>query len=100
MKSWQQCCIFLPELELTTSHAGRACGVLNCDATLMGIQCQMEISKHKEFGTFTELKITGTFSWHKDIHKYMWASRGDKSIVHYIILNRKLTTQVMDTIVF
>jgi hypothetical protein len=35
-----------------------------------------------------------------DIHIYTWSSRGSKSLIDYVIVNRKLASHVRDTTVF
>jgi hypothetical protein len=36
----------------------------------------------------------------KEIHKYTWSSRGSESLIDYVIVKRKLASQVRDTTVF
>jgi len=43
-----------------------------------------------------ETKIANTFSMKKEIHKYTWSARGSKSIIDYIIVNRRLKNLVQD----
>ena len=47
--------------------------------------------------TYNDLKITNGFFRKKDIHKYTWSARGTRSIIDYIIVNKKLISQVEDT---
>ena len=47
-----------------------------------------------------ELKITNTFFRHKEIHKMTWSARGYRSIIDYILTNKKLSPLVKDTKVF
>jgi endonuclease/exonuclease/phosphatase family metal-dependent hydrolase len=54
----------------------------------------------REFATYNDLKITNTFFRKKEIHTYTWSSRGSKSLIDYVIVNRKLASQVRDTTVF
>ena len=53
--------------------------------------------KLKEFATANELKITNTFFGHKEIHKMTWSTQGYRSIIHYILTNKKLSPLVNDT---
>jgi hypothetical protein len=50
-----------------------------------------------DFVSFNELKITNTFFRHKDIHKYTWHRGNSKTLIDYIIFNRKLKDAVTDT---
>jgi hypothetical protein len=52
-----------------------------------------------DFCLFNNLKITGTFFRHKNIHKFTWEAQGTKSIIDYII-NEKLKTTIKETTVF
>lgn len=54
----------------------------------------------KEFVTYNDLKITNTFFRKKDIHKYTWSARGSRSIIDYVIANRKIASQIIDTTVY
>lgn len=54
----------------------------------------------REFATFNNLKITNTFFRKKDIHKYTWTARGLRSIIDYVMVNKKLASQVRDTRVY
>ena len=56
--------------------------------------------KLKEFASVNELKITNTFFRHKEIHKMTWSARGYRSIIDYILTNKKLSRLVNDTKVF
>ena len=56
--------------------------------------------KLKEFASVNELKITNTFFRHKEIHKMTWSARGYRSIIDYILTNKKLSPLVQDTKVF
>ena len=47
-----------------------------------------------------ELKITNTYFRHKEIHKMTWSARGYRSIVDYILTNKKLSPLVKNTKVF
>jgi len=53
--------------------------------------------KLKEFASVNEFKITNTFFRHKEIHKMKWSARGCRSIVDYILTNKKLSPLVNDT---
>jgi exonuclease III len=52
------------------------------------------------FTTFNALKITNTFFRHKDMHTYTWTNRGYRSIIDYILVNKKLFSNVNDTTAF
>jgi len=56
--------------------------------------------KLKEFASVNELKITNTFFGHKEIHKMTWSARGYRSIIDYILTNKKLSPLVNETKVF
>jgi len=56
--------------------------------------------KLKESASVNELKITNTFFRHKQIHKMKWSARGYRSIIDYILTNKKLSPLVKDTKVF
>ena len=56
--------------------------------------------KLKEFASVNELKITNTFFGHKEIHKMTWSARGYRSIIDYILTNKKLSPLVQDTKAF
>jgi hypothetical protein len=54
----------------------------------------------KDFASVNELKITNTFFRHKEIHKMTWITRGYRSIIDYILTNKKLSPLVQNTKVF
>jgi len=56
--------------------------------------------KLMEFVSVNEFKITNTFFRHKEIHKTTWSARGYRSIIDYILTNKKLSPLVNDTKVF
>jgi len=56
--------------------------------------------KLKEFVSVNELKITNTFFRHKAIHKMTRSARGYRSIIDYILTNKKLSPLVNNTKVF
>jgi len=56
--------------------------------------------KLKEFASVNELQITNTFFRHKEIHKMTWSFRGYRSIIDYILTNKKLSPLVNGTKVF
>jgi len=56
--------------------------------------------KLKELASVNELKITNTFFRHKEIHKMTWSARDYRSIIDYILTNKKLSHLVKDTTVF
>ena len=51
----------------------------------------------RDFCTYNHLRITNTFYLHKEIHKYTWAQRGQKSIIDYNIANEKIWPYIIDT---
>jgi len=54
----------------------------------------------RDFCAFNRLKITNSFYRHKDIHKFTWEARGNRSIIDYIIINDRLNSNIEDTRVF
>jgi len=54
----------------------------------------------REFASFNDFKIANTFFRKKEIHKYTWSARGFKSIIDYVIVNRRLKNLVQDTKIF
>jgi len=54
----------------------------------------------KEFASVNELKIRNTFFRHKEIHKMTWSARGYRSVIDYILTNKKLSPLVNDTKAF
>jgi hypothetical protein len=54
----------------------------------------------REFASFNDLKIANTFFRKKEIHKYIWSARGSKTIIDYIIVNRRLKNLVQDIKIF
>lgn len=44
----------------------------------------------KQFAIINDLKTTNTFFRKKDINKYIWCARGQRSIIDYLVANRKL----------
>ena len=57
-------------------------------------------SKLNDFASVNELKITNTFFRHKEIHKMIWSAQVYRSIIDYILTNKKLSPLVQDTKVF
>jgi exonuclease III len=51
----------------------------------------------RDFVPFNELKITNTFFRHKDIDEYTWHRGNSKTLIDYIIVNKKLKDAVTDT---
>ena len=51
----------------------------------------------RDFCAFNKLKIRNSFYSHKDIHKFMWEARGNKSVIDYIIINDRLISNTEDT---
>jgi len=47
-----------------------------------------------DFCTFNKLKITHQFHRHKDIHKFTWEARENKSVTVYIIINVRLNSNI------
>jgi len=56
--------------------------------------------KLKEFASANGLKITNIFFRHKEIHKMTWSGRGCRSVIDYILTNKKLSPLVNDAKVF
>ena len=50
-----------------------------------------------EFASVNELKIMNTFFRHKEIHKLTWSARGYRSIIDYILTNKRLSPLINDT---
>jgi len=50
----------------------------------------------REFASLSNLKIANTFFRKKEIYKYTWSARGSKTIIDYIIVNRRLKNLVQD----
>jgi hypothetical protein len=46
------------------------------------------------------MKIMNSWLQHKDSHKYTWSARGQRSIIDYVICNKKLSEMVLDTRVY
>jgi len=71
---------------------------------ILGTNCEFTTNsnghKLKEFASVNELKITNTFFGHKEIHKMTWSARGYRSIIDYILTNKKLSPLVNETKVF
>jgi len=53
--------------------------------------------KLKEFVSVNELIITNTFFRHKEINKMTWSARCYRSIIDYILTNKKLSPLLSDT---
>jgi hypothetical protein len=53
-----------------------------------------------DFAVYNGLKITNTFLKNKNIHKFTWNARGNKSIIDYVLVNQNMTTMVTDTRVY
>ena len=54
----------------------------------------------RNFVNYNDFQITNTLFRHKDIHKYTRVERGTRSIIDYILINRKLSPYVEDTRVY
>ena len=52
----------------------------------------------REFVTFNELKVTNIFFRKKDIHKYTWSARGQRSLLDYLIVSKKLRYQSLQRV--
>jgi hypothetical protein len=50
-----------------------------------------------EFATYNELRIINTFFKHKNIHKFTWSARNSRSVIDYVLVNKKTATLVKDT---
>ena len=53
-----------------------------------------------DFSTFNQLKIMNTYFRHKNIHKYTWEARGQKSIIDYCISNFKMAKIIQNIRVY
>jgi exonuclease III len=53
-----------------------------------------------DFAATGDLKITNTVFRHKDIHKYTWSARCSRSVIDYILTNKKTSPLVKDTRAF
>ncbi|XP_054708323.1 uncharacterized protein LOC129218133 [Uloborus diversus] len=51
----------------------------------------------RDFASFNNFKLTNTFFRKKEINKYTWSARGTRSLIDYVIVNKKLSSQIMDT---
>ncbi|GFG40963.1 hypothetical protein Cfor_00005, partial [Coptotermes formosanus] len=49
---------------------------------------------------YNKMRIINSFLRHKDIHKFTWAERGSKSIIDYVIANKKIWPYTTDTRVY
>jgi hypothetical protein len=71
---------------------------------ILGTNGEMVLNKNRKtlrnFATFNKLTVTNTFFRHKDIHKYTSTSRGYRTIIDYILVNRKLVAQGIDARVY
>jgi exonuclease III len=54
----------------------------------------------REYTSFNDFKIANTFFGKKEIRKYTWSALGSKSIIDYIIVNRRLKNLVQDIKIF
>lgn len=54
----------------------------------------------RQFATYNRLKITNTFYRKKDIHKYTWCARNQRSLIDYIMINDRLRNQIQDVRVY
>lgn len=54
----------------------------------------------RDFVTFNKLKIPNGFLRKKKMYTNISFQRGSKSIIHYIMTNKKITGHVRDTIVY
>lgn len=53
----------------------------------------------RQFSLFNKLKIVNTFFRKKDIHKFTWTARETRSIIDYVIANKKIAKQITDVTV-
>lgn len=51
----------------------------------------------RDIVTLSMLKIINDFCRKKNIYKYTWTARGDKSTIYYIMTIEKINGQVRDT---
>lgn len=51
----------------------------------------------RQFLSFYQLKITNTFYRKRDTYRYTWASRGQESLIDYIIINNAMKDLVKYT---
>jgi hypothetical protein len=56
--------------------------------------------KLMEFASWNALKITNSLFHHKEIHKVTWSAHGSRSIIDYILVNKKAPSLVKDTRVY
>ncbi|KAJ4431148.1 hypothetical protein ANN_19743 [Periplaneta americana] len=54
----------------------------------------------KDFCAHNEMRITNSYFNHREIHKFTWSQRGLRSIIDYVLVNRKLVSSIQDTRVF
>ena len=54
----------------------------------------------RQIATYNNLKLTNTFFLKKDIHKYTWSARGQRSLIDYIIAKDKIKNSVQDVSVY
>ena len=54
----------------------------------------------REFASFNDFKIANTIFRKKEIHKYTWSAQGSKTIIDYIIVNRRLKNLIQDIKIF
>jgi endonuclease/exonuclease/phosphatase family metal-dependent hydrolase len=55
--------------------------------------------KLRNFATSNKVKITNTFFRKEDINKCTWCARGSRSLIDYILVNKKLNPEVRDIVV-
>ena len=51
----------------------------------------------RDFCAFNKLNITKSFYRHKDIYKFTWEARGNKSVIDYIIISDRLKNNIEET---
>ena len=56
--------------------------------------------KIKEFASVNEVNIKNTFFKHKQMYKMTWSGQGYRSVIDYILTNKKLSPLVNDTKAF
>jgi hypothetical protein len=71
---------------------------------LIGPHGEVELNDNgeylREFCAYNKLRIRNSFSRHKDIQKLTWAERGSKSLIDYIIANKKVWPYITDTRIY
>lgn len=58
--------------------------------------CNNNGQKLRDFVIYNNLQIMNSFFKHKEIHTYTWCARGTRSVIDYVICNRKLFDLTLD----